>query len=185
MGDIIVYEFCGDDGCDICSSFTGFSIDEIPERPHPNCLCEINEIELDEDWGSWDSIEIEETDHNLDSEWIEMELYYDNCDNDESCHVEYHLEEDAEICVDSTEAEAKVMGYACDMMDDMFEFDIPPHHHGTVKILKEREIISWEGLVRFTYNLDDGTTHETATSICGTYEHNYNISGEVDFEPCD
>ncbi|MCK4797887.1 MAG: hypothetical protein KAT05_10915 [Spirochaetes bacterium] len=39
-GWIYYYHFNGDDGCDICSSMTGY-YDEEPERPHPNCDCPI------------------------------------------------------------------------------------------------------------------------------------------------
>ena len=183
MGDIIVYEFCGDDGCDTCSSFTGFSINEKPERPHPNCECDIYECTAEEI--SDGEYEIEEENFDRDTDWTEIEYYYDNCNNNDPCHIEFHLEEDAELCTDCMVDENLLLDPAVDMMNDIFEFDIPPHSSGTVRILKEREIIQWLGNVYHTCEIGDETIRHIICFVSGKYEHNYNITGEVDFEPCD
>ena len=40
-----IYYFDGDGGCDHCQSNTGFSINEMPQRPHPYCDCPIEVYE--------------------------------------------------------------------------------------------------------------------------------------------
>ena len=38
-----IYYFDGSGGCDACSALTGW-YDDMPERPHPNCQCEITPV---------------------------------------------------------------------------------------------------------------------------------------------
>ncbi len=36
-----VYYFDGSGGCDLCQSYTGYYLDELPPRPHPFCNCPV------------------------------------------------------------------------------------------------------------------------------------------------
>jgi len=140
MGDTVlkggisntVYVWHSGGGCDACESLDGQEfefIEDIPDRPHPNCNCHIEEKEADGDecncWDIIDSIldEADEAESEAEAMLSEIE---EMCEDVESLYAEY---QELKAEVEQIKAELEEMepcgpdceiltGYAINLKDD-------------------------------------------------------------------
>ena len=74
---VTVYYFDGSDGCDRCAALTGYTLGELPERPHEACDCTIEEYALDDCDLVFKNLSISQ-----DDSVSERSVWFESCDFD-------------------------------------------------------------------------------------------------------